>query len=136
MRSSIRIKIPVCGKNIRNILGFDGKGLEQLKGKFEVCKIQLDCVSKDVYMEGNSKQIEQAKNALLALLEEKNSQSFLNNSPYSTEDCMVCSEEIVTGYRLQVNFEKIISFKLSSLSNRDVDTNFAIVVLCLSLKTH
>jgi len=39
LRQSIRIKIPVSGKNIRNVLGMDGKGLEELKQKFEVCKI-------------------------------------------------------------------------------------------------
>ena len=57
-------------------------------------------------MEGNSKQIDKAKNALLALLEEKNSSAFANNTPYSTEDCMVCSDTITTGYRLQVNKNK------------------------------
>lgn len=34
LRQSIRIKIPVSGKNIRNVLGMDGKGLEELKEKF------------------------------------------------------------------------------------------------------
>lgn len=38
-------------------------------------------------MEGNSKKVDQAKNALLALLEEKNISSCSNNMPYSYEDC-------------------------------------------------
>ncbi|KAL4434990.1 hypothetical protein ABPG74_017746 [Tetrahymena malaccensis] len=101
LRQSVRVKIPVSGKNIRNILGIDGRGLEEFKNKTNICKIQLDYISKDIYMEGNSKQVDQAKNALLALLEEKNSQACLNNMPYSYEDCQVCSDTIVTGYRLQ-----------------------------------
>lgn len=55
MRQSVRVKIPISGKNIRNILGIDGKGLEQFKNKLNICKIQLDYISKDVYMEGSSK---------------------------------------------------------------------------------
>ncbi|EAR87659.1 RNA recognition motif protein (macronuclear) [Tetrahymena thermophila SB210] len=101
LRQSVRVKIPISGKNIRNILGIDGRGLEEFKNKTNICKIQLDYISKDIYMEGNSKQVDQAKNALLALLEEKNSQACLNNMPYSYEDCQVCSDTIVTGYRLQ-----------------------------------
>ncbi|KAL4480834.1 hypothetical protein ABPG72_001703 [Tetrahymena utriculariae] len=101
LRQSVRVKIPVSGKNIRNILGIDGRGLEEFKNKTNICKIQLDYISKDIYMEGNSKQVDQAKNALLALLEEKNSQACSNNMPYSYEDCQVCSDTIVTGYRLQ-----------------------------------
>lgn len=49
------MKIPISGKNIRNILGTDGKGLEELSKKFELVKIELNYISKDVYMQGGAK---------------------------------------------------------------------------------
>lgn len=45
-------------------------------------------------MEGNPKQVDQATNALLAMLEEKNVSVCANNMPYSYEDCTVCAETI------------------------------------------
>lgn len=50
-------------------------------------KIELDYISKDIYMEGSSKQVDKATNALLALLEENNVSACANNMPYSYEDC-------------------------------------------------
>ena len=50
-------------------------------------KIQLDNISKEIHIQGYPYEVSIAKNALIAFLEENNTQYCAKNTPYTYEDC-------------------------------------------------